>query len=76
MITFEDLLYLNMIIIYIILRTPHRSYCLPTIHHSYAAVDVASTLAKSKNITYLPSQQGDGGGRGGGSNVLMKVDAK
>jgi prohibitin 1 len=36
-----------------------------------AAVEVANTLAKSKNITYLPS---GGGGSGGGSNIMLKID--
>lgn len=39
-----------------------------------AAVEVANTLSHSKNITYLPSEQG--GGSGGGNNMLMKIDAK
>jgi prohibitin 1 len=33
-----------------------------------AARDIAETLAKSRNVTYLPS------GGGGGSNMLLKVD--
>jgi prohibitin 1 len=34
-----------------------------------AAKDIAETLAKSRNVTYLPS-----GGGGGGSNMLLKID--
>lgn len=39
-----------------------------------AAVEVANTLSKSKNVTYLPGQQGGKGGDG--SNMLMKIDTK
>jgi prohibitin 1 len=34
-----------------------------------ASKDIASTLAKSRNVTYLPSSKN-------GSNMLLKVDAK
>jgi len=36
-----------------------------------AAVEVANTLSKSKNVTYLPNSNGSGG-----SNLLLKVDSK
>ena len=38
------------------------------------AVEVANTLSKSKNVTYLPNQYGGKGGDG--SNMLMKIDTK
>merc|ERR1711871_1557289 len=39
-----------------------------------AAVDVVTTLSKSKNVTYLPSSHQRG--KGDGSNMLMKIDTK
>ena len=46
-----------------------------------AAKEIASKLANSRNIVYLPSTgggsgQGSGGGSGGGANLLLGVDTK
>lgn len=40
-----------------------------------AAKEIAGKLANSRNITYLPSSQGQNGG-GGGSNLLLGLDTK
>jgi hypothetical protein len=39
-----------------------------------AARDIAETLARSRNVAYLPSS-GGGGGDGGGRGLLLKLDA-
>ena len=38
-----------------------------------AAVEVANTLSKSKNVTYLPNSNSNGSG---GSNLMLKIDSK
>jgi prohibitin 1 len=38
-----------------------------------AAKDIAKTLGKNKNVTYLPSGSGGGGGASGGSGILFNL---
>jgi len=40
-----------------------------------AARDIAETLARSRNVAYLPSSGGGGEGGGGGRGLLLKLDA-
>ena len=40
-----------------------------------AARDIASTMSRSRNISYIPASGGGSGGGGGGSNLLLSLQA-